>query len=82
MEIKVIGPGCAKCRETENVVREAVREAGSAASVEKVTDFREIMALGVLSTPAVVVDGKIVCSGRVPSRAEVLGWIGSGAVSG
>ncbi len=82
MKIKVIGPGCAKCRETENVIREAVREAGSSASVEKVTDFREIMALGVLSTPAVVVDGKIVCSGRVPSRAEALGWIGSGAVSG
>ena len=81
MKIKVLGPGCAKCRETENVVRDAVRAAGGGASVEKVTDFREMMALGVLSSPAVVVDGKIMCSGRVPSRGEVLNWLGSGAVT-
>lgn len=57
MEIKVLGPGCARCRETEQLVSSAVQEAGITASVEKVTDFREMMSLGVMATPAVVIDG-------------------------
>lgn len=78
MHIKVLGTGCARCKEAENVVTAAVREAGGGATVEKVTDFQEMMALGVLSTPAVVMDGTVLCSGRVPSRSEVLGWLASG----
>lgn len=50
--IKVLGPGCAKCKEAETVVKDAVQAAGGVVSMEKITDFREIMALGVLSTPA------------------------------
>ena len=59
MDIKVVGPGCAKCRETESIVREAVEEMRQDAVVEKVTDLRAMMALGVLATPAVVIDGTI-----------------------
>lgn len=79
MVIKVLGPGCAACQETERVVRAAVDEAGCAATVEKISDFKTMMAFGVLSTPAVVLDGSVVCSGRVPSRSEVLTWIATGA---
>ena len=68
MEIKVLGPGCARCRETEQLVSSAVQEAGITASVEKVTDFREMMSLGVMATPAVVIDGRVMCTGRVPSK--------------
>lgn len=74
MLIQVLGPGCARCREAENVVA-AVREAGCDAAVEKVTDIREMMTLGVMSTPAVVIDGRIMCTGRVPAKAEVLNWL-------
>lgn len=75
MLIKVLGPGCSKCKETEAIVLKAVQEANSTAKVVKVTDFKEMMALGVMATPAVVIDNKIMCTGRVPSKAEVMGWI-------
>ena len=50
---------------------------GSDATVEKITDLREIMALGVLATPAVVIDGSIMCTGRVPSAEEIRDWLGA-----
>ena len=75
MEIKVCGPGCANCTKAENIVREAVAEAGIEAQVYKITDFAEMAKLGVLSTPAVIVDGEIKCVGKVPSKNEVLTWI-------
>lgn len=75
MIIKVLGPGCPKCHETEKVVREAVAETGSNASVEKVSDFQEIAKLGVFSTPAVVVDGQVKCVGKVPTKSDVMMWI-------
>ena len=75
MLIKVLGPGCAKCKEAENVVTAAVQEAGGGATVEKVTDLKEMMALGVMSTFAVVIDNKVMCTGRVPSKSEVMSWI-------
>lgn len=76
MEIKVLGPGCPKCAEAEKVVREAVAAAGVEASVEKITDFQQMMQYGVMSTPAVVVDGQVKVVGRVPSKADVLAWLG------
>lgn len=76
MEIKVLGPGCPKCAEAEKVVREAVAAAGIDADVEKITDFQQMMRYGVMSTPAVVVDGVVKVTGRAPARGEVLGWIG------
>ncbi|MFZ5767017.1 MAG: thioredoxin family protein [Thermodesulfobacteriota bacterium] len=75
MEIKVCGPGCAKCHEAERIVREALAEAGIESRVEKVTDFNEIAKLGVFSTPAVVIDGQVKCVGKVPNKKDVLAWI-------
>jgi small redox-active disulfide protein 2 len=75
MKIKVLGPGCKKCHETEKLVRDVVTEAGSDAIVEYVTDIAEIAKHGVFTTPAVVVDGKVVCAGKVPSKSDVMGWI-------
>lgn len=75
MIIKVLGPGCPKCAEAERIVMEAIKESGVTAEVEKVSDMQEIMKHGVFSTPAVVVDGKVMAMGKVPSKKDVLGWI-------
>ncbi|MBV5328309.1 MAG: TM0996/MTH895 family glutaredoxin-like protein [Chlorobium sp.] len=75
MEIKVLGPGCAKCGEAEKIMRTAVEEAGVTATIDKITDFQEIAKHGVFSTPAVVIDGQIKCVGKVPSKAEALAWL-------
>jgi small redox-active disulfide protein 2 len=75
MEIKVLGPGCPKCQQTEKVVREAVAESGLAAEVEKVTDLMKIAGYGVFGTPAVVVDGEVKSVGKIPKKEEVLAWI-------
>jgi small redox-active disulfide protein 2 len=71
MEIKVLGTGCPKCKSLEKATREAVAEAGISASVTKVEDIVEIMNFGVMTTPALVVDGKVVVKGKVPSVAEI-----------
>jgi small redox-active disulfide protein 2 len=76
MLIKVLGPGCKKCHEAEKVVREAVAEAGSDATVDYITDIAEIAKQGIFSTPAVVVDGNVKSVGKVPSKAEVKTWLG------
>ena len=75
MDIKVLGPGCAKCQQTEKVVKEAVAETGVSATVEKITDIRKIAEYGVFGTPAVVVDGDVKCVGKVPSKQDVKKWI-------
>ena len=77
MEIKVLGPGCAKCKKTEEVVQEAVAEAGVEASVDKVTGMMDIAAYGVMGTPAVVIDGQVKCVGKVPSKEQVKDWLQS-----
>ena len=75
MEIKVLGPGCPKCKQAEKVIREAVAEAGIAADIEKITDVMEIAGFGVLGTPAVVVDGEVKSVGKIPGKGDVLTWI-------
>jgi small redox-active disulfide protein 2 len=75
MEIKVLGPGCPKCKQTEKVVREVLAETGVNASVEKVTDIRTIAEFGVFGTPAVVVDGKVKSMGNIPTKEQVKSWI-------
>jgi len=75
MDIKVLGPGCPKCHQTEKIVKEAVAESGVQASVEKVTDIMEIAGYGVVVTPAVVVDGGVKCVGKVPTGDMVKSWI-------
>lgn len=69
--IKILGTGCAKCKQTEVVVREALSETGMSANVEKVEDIQRIMEYDVMSTPALVVDDKVILSGRVPTKIEV-----------
>ena len=76
MEIKVLGPGCAKCKKTEEVVKEAVAEAGVEAEVKKVTKTMEIAAAGVFGTPAVIIDGDVKVVGKVPSKDQVKSWLG------
>ena len=76
MQIKVLGPGCAKCQETERQIKEAVSEAGVDVTVEKVTDVMEIATYGVFVTPAVVIDGEIKSVGKVPKKQDVLSWLG------
>jgi small redox-active disulfide protein 2 len=75
MEIKVLGPGCPKCKQTEQRIREAVAEAGVEANVEKVTDIMEIAGYGVLGTPAVIIDGQVKSVGKIPSTKEIKSWI-------
>ena len=75
MDIKVLGPGCRKCEQTENNVKEAVAEAGVEASVEKITDTMEIAGYSVFGTPAVVVDGEVKSVGKIPSKDDVKSWI-------
>jgi len=75
MEIKVLGPGCAKCKQTEKIVKDAVAESGVAATVEKITDLMDIAGYGVMLTPAVVVDGEVKSVGKIPKKEEVVGWI-------
>jgi len=71
MKIKVLGPGCANCVNLEKVTREAVAALGIDAEIEKVTDDGEIAAYGIMRTPGLVVDERVVLSGRVPTAASV-----------
>jgi len=75
MEIKVLGPGCPKCKKTEEIVKAAVAESGVDAQIEKVTDTMKIAGYGVFGTPAVVVDGEVKCVGKIPTKAQVASWI-------
>jgi small redox-active disulfide protein 2 len=71
VRISVLGTGCPKCKETANIVRQAVEEAGIGATIEKVEDIKEIMKFRVMMTPAVAIDGQVRISGKVPTVAEV-----------
>lgn len=75
MKIIVLGPGCPRCHEVEKRARTAVAELGIAADVEKVSDIKKIMEFDILSTPGLVIDGKVVCSGRIPRLEEIKAWI-------
>ena len=71
MIIKVLGPGCANCKKLEENTKKAVEALGIDATIEKVTDFKDMMAYGVMKTPALVVDGQVKIMGRVPSSDEI-----------
>ncbi|QWB95704.1 TM0996/MTH895 family glutaredoxin-like protein [Mycoplasmatota bacterium] len=71
MEIKVLGSGCPKCIQLEKNVKEALNILGKEASIEKVTDYVEIVSFGVMSTPALVVDGKVLFAGRVQTPSAL-----------
>ncbi len=74
-DVKVLGPGCARCEATAQMVRDAAAKAGVAVTVSKVTDYAEIAGYGIASTPGVVVDGKVVHAGGLPKAADVARWI-------
>ncbi|PIP97243.1 MAG: thioredoxin family protein [Rhodobacterales bacterium CG18_big_fil_WC_8_21_14_2_50_71_9] len=75
MEIKVLGPGCAKCKATVDVLTRAAADTGAAVSITKIEDMREIVGYGVMSTPGVVIDGKVVHVGSVPTREQAGAWL-------
>ena len=74
-DIKVLGPGCAKCKATLDVIDRTVKATGATVALSKIEDMREIVGYGVMSTPGVVVDGKVVHVGSVPTREMVEGWL-------
>ena len=75
MEIKVLGTGCNNCKKTKAVVAEAIKELGLDIGVVEVQDIPSIMAYGVMSTPAIVIDEKVVSTGRVPAKSQVIQMI-------
>lgn len=75
LSIKVLGPGCANCKRLEQIVRKVVGEHALDAQIEKITNYAEIMHWPILTTPGLVVNEKLVTSGRIPSEAEIAGWL-------
>jgi small redox-active disulfide protein 2 len=73
--IKVLGPGCANCKRLEQIARKAVESLGIVADIQKVTAYDEILAFGVMSTPGLVVNHRVVSSGRIPTPEEVVTWL-------
>jgi small redox-active disulfide protein 2 len=71
MEIRILGPGCAKCKTLEQLTRDVVSKNGIDATITKVEDIMEIMKYNIMTTPALVIDGKVVTKGRVPSVEEI-----------
>ena len=74
VSVKVLGSGCPKCHKLEEVAKEATAALGSGVKVEHVTDFKKIMAYGVMVTPALVVDEVVKSAGRIPSKGQIAGW--------
>jgi len=73
-QVKILGTGCANCRNTLALVEQVAREKGVAITLEKVEDLPSIMGYGVMSTPGVVIDGVVVHAGGVPAKGKVEGW--------
>ncbi|HUH65876.1 MAG TPA: thioredoxin family protein [Syntrophales bacterium] len=75
MEIKILGPGCRNCEKLAEETKRAAKEAGCTVNISKVTDMKEIMSYGVLSTPGLVINGKVKSYGRIPSAGEIRKWV-------
>lgn len=75
VDIKVLGPGCARCQAAEKNVKDAIKELGIDANVEKIEDVMKIAKFGVFATPAIVINGDVKCVGKVPTVEEVKKWI-------
>ena len=77
LSIKVLGSGCANCKKLEAVTRQVVEQMGAQAEIIKVTEYPEIMKYNVMSTPGLVINEKVVSTGRIPTTAEVTAWLTS-----
>lgn len=75
LTIKILGSGCANCKRVEQIARKVVDEMALEAEVVKVTNYNDILSYNILATPGLVVNEKVVCSGRIPTPAEVTTWI-------
>jgi small redox-active disulfide protein 2 len=75
MKIRILGPGCPRCREVEKRTINVLAEMNVAPDVQKVTDIKEIMGYNILATPGLVINDKVKCSGRIPSKEEIKKWI-------
>jgi small redox-active disulfide protein 2 len=75
MDIKVLGTGCANCKNTITLIEQVAKDKGVPVTLSKVEELRDIMGYGVMSTPGVVIDGKVVHSGGVPSRDKIEQWL-------
>ena len=75
MKIKILGTGCAKCHQVEQITRQIVKELAIDATIEEVKDMKKIMRYPILTTPGLVVNEELVCSGRIPTKSEVTQFI-------
>lgn len=75
MKIEILGVGCAKCHKLEELVREIVKNENITADICKVEDFKKIMNYGVMTTPALVIDGEVKAAGKMPSADQIRGWL-------
>ena len=75
MKIEILGSGCPKCKQLEANARKAVEELKISAEIEKVTDVGEIVDYGIMSTPAIVIDGEVKAYGRIPTTEEIKKWL-------
>jgi len=82
LKIQVLGSGCPNCKKVEEIARRVVDSLALQAEFEKVTDYNEIIEMGVMKTPGLVINGEVVSSGRIPSDSEVLGWVKQATTTG
>lgn len=75
MKVTVYGPGCARCQQTAQIVQQVLEERGIAVEIDKISDYAAIAAAGVMATPGVALDGRLVSTGKLPSRAEIESWL-------
>jgi small redox-active disulfide protein 2 len=75
LNIKILGPGCPRCQEVEKRAKEVVQEMNIEANIEKVTDLKKIMEYKLLSTPGLVINEKVVISGKIPAKSQIKQWI-------
>ncbi|NUN09738.1 MAG: TM0996/MTH895 family glutaredoxin-like protein [Ignavibacteriaceae bacterium] len=75
LDIKVLGPGCANCVKLETLVKEVVTENGVEADIEKITDRERFLDYGIMLTPGLVVNGKVLASGKIPTKSTLVHWL-------